>query len=44
MGGKRVARLTGVLKKLIPTLMGDMDEVSADVKGDSKSPRITTGV
>jgi hypothetical protein len=42
MGGKQVAKLKGVLK-LIPTLMGDMEEVTADVEGNCKSPRITSG-
>jgi hypothetical protein len=43
MGGKQVARFTGVLKKLIPTLVGDIEEDREDMKGDSKSPRFTIG-
>jgi hypothetical protein len=43
MGRKQVGRLTGVLKKLIPMLTGDMEEVTADVEENCKNPRITSG-
>jgi hypothetical protein len=43
MGGKEVARFTGVLEKLIPMLMGDMEEVTADVMGNCKNLRIISG-
>jgi hypothetical protein len=42
MGGKQMAKLIEVLKKLTPNLNGDMEEVSADI-GGSKRPRISSG-